>query len=124
MSISEKQPNGPLLPTTNPPPLTPYQKSRITIFAHGVHNRLIALRAFLRSTTTLEGIYDFVAGCLRIGTLLTQVLCIAGIFVWAVELCIEAVVGGYVSRFLPFLTLPHGAIEIFPPITTPRERWR
>lgn len=101
MNISEKQLDGPLLPTINPVPITTHgtlatTKSRIAALARAAYKRLkTALAAvhssFVGSTDSLNETFEFVSAVLRLATILIQVLCIAGIAVWTVRLFIEVV---------------------------------
>ncbi|KFZ14669.1 hypothetical protein V502_05958 [Pseudogymnoascus sp. VKM F-4520 (FW-2644)] len=111
MNISEKQLDGPLLPTTIPVPITTHgtlatYKSRKTALVRAVYKRLkTALAAvhssFVGSTGSLNETIEFVSAVLRLAAILVQVLCIAGVAVWTARLFIEVVAAMF------FTVTPH-----------------
>ncbi|OBT41081.1 hypothetical protein VE00_09342 [Pseudogymnoascus sp. WSF 3629] len=94
-TISEKQSHEPLLPTTTtttdlekqPPPTSSPGDS----IPHALRKRITAFRSFIRSTTSLENFYDFLAAGLRTGTLVVQGVCLVGVGVWVLGVCAEVV---------------------------------
>lgn len=109
-NISEKQAHEPLLPTTtttatdlekHPPPSTT-TSSLAPRIPHALRKRIKAFRTFIRSTTSLENFYDFLAAGLRTGTLVVQGVCLAGVGVWVLGVCGEAVGLGYVLPYFLF----------------------
>ncbi|OBT73967.1 hypothetical protein VF21_06007 [Pseudogymnoascus sp. 05NY08] len=86
-TTSKKQAHHePLLPTTtddleDQPPRIP----------SALRKRIKDLRSFIRSVAAIENFYDFLAAVLRTGVLAVQGVCLAGVLMWVLGVCGEAV---------------------------------